>query len=81
MAEKVTFQGYNISAKALLLECDTWTGSYFIEKDGQVIRVRHAVTWRRTAKLAEASALIFGIQFVDNCMAARRTSAMVRDAD
>jgi hypothetical protein len=78
MAEKVTFNGYKISADAKLLDCDTWTGSYIIEKDGRVIRARHAVTWRRTAKLAEAGALIFGIQFADNCMAARRTSAMVR---
>jgi hypothetical protein len=78
MVEEITFQGYKISAKALQLVCDTWTGSYTIEKDGRVVRVRHAVTWPRTAKLAEASALVFGIQFVDNCMAARPTAAMVK---
>jgi hypothetical protein len=78
MAEEVIFHGYKILANAKLLECDTWTGSYIIKKDGLVIRVRHAVTWRRTAKLAEAGALVFGIQFIDNCMAARRTAAMVR---
>jgi hypothetical protein len=81
MAAEVNFHGYKISANAKLLECDTWTGSYIIEKDGQLIRVRHSVTWRSTAKLAEAGALIFGIQFVDNCMAARRTAAMVRSEE
>jgi hypothetical protein len=78
MAEEVTFHGYKILANAKLLDGDTWTGSYIIEKDGRVIRARHSVTWRGTAKLAEAGALVFGIQFVDNCMAARRTAAMVR---
>jgi hypothetical protein len=82
MAVELTFHGYKISAKAKLLGGDTWTGSYFIEKDGLLIRVCHSITWRDTAKLAEASALVFGIQFVDNCMvarlAARRTVAMVR---
>jgi hypothetical protein len=78
MATEVTFYGYKISADAKPLDCDTWTGSYIIEKDGRVIRVRHSVTWRGTAKLAEAGALVFGIQFVDNCMAARRTAAMVK---
>jgi hypothetical protein len=78
MVEEITFHGYKISASAKLLDCDTWTGSYSIEKDGRVIRVQRGVTWRSTAKLAEAGALVFGIQFVDNCMAARRTAAMVR---
>jgi hypothetical protein len=82
MAAEVTFQGYKISANSKLLGGDTWTGSYIIEKDGQLIRVRHSITWRNTAKLAEASALVFGIQFVDNCMvarlAAKQTAAMVR---
>jgi hypothetical protein len=78
MAAEVTFHGYKISATAKLLDCDTWTGSYIIEKDGRVIRAQEAVTWRGTAKLTEAGALVFGIQFVDNCMAARRTAAMVR---
>jgi hypothetical protein len=78
MAAEVTFHGYKISANAKLLECDIWTGSYIIEKDGLVIRARHAVTWRHTSNSAEAGALIFGIQFVDNCMAGRRTAAMVR---
>jgi hypothetical protein len=81
MAAEETFHGYKISASAKLLDFDIWTGSYIIEKDGRVIRVCHNVTWRTTAKLAEAGALVFGIQFVDNCMAARRTSAMVRGAD
>jgi hypothetical protein len=78
MAAEVTFHGYKISANAKLFGGDTWTGSYIIEKDGQLIRARHSITWRNTAKFAEASALVFGIQFVDNCMAARRTAAMVR---
>jgi hypothetical protein len=37
MVAEVTFQGYKIPANAKLLECDTWTGSYIIEKDGRVI--------------------------------------------
>jgi hypothetical protein len=78
MTAEVTFHGYKILANAKLLDCDTWAGSYVIEKDGRVIRVQDAVTWRGTAKLAEAGALVFGIQFMDNCMAARRTAAMVR---
>jgi hypothetical protein len=78
VATEVTFYGYKISADAKPLDCDTWTGSYIIEKDGRVVRVRHSVTWRGTAKLAEAGALVFAIHFVDNCMAARRTAAMVR---
>jgi hypothetical protein len=72
MAAVVTFHGYKILANAKLVGGDTWTGSYIIEKDGQLIRVCHSITWRNTAKFAEAGALVFGIQFVDNCMTVRQ---------
>jgi hypothetical protein len=57
VAEEITFHGCKILASARLLDGDTRTGSYLVEKDGRVIRARHAVTWRRTTKQVRKSLL------------------------
>ena len=80
VGKDVTFDGYKISADAKLLEGKTWIGSYLVEKDGRVIRTGPSVTWRSTKASAEAGALIFGIQFVDNCLARKQRVGEARPA-
>lgn len=80
MADRVIFHGYTMSADAQLVDLDCWIGRYFVEKDGQLIRAEYSVTWRQTMQSAQAGALVFGIQFVDNRLLARQDTLEVRNA-
>ena len=80
MADRVMFHGYTISADARRVHTDCWTGRYIVEKDGQIIRTEYSVTWRETMQSAQAGALVFGIQFVDNRLLAKRDTTRVANA-
>jgi len=70
--KEITFHNYKISAVAYHIDDSFWAGSYIIQKDGEIICVQHCAPWQQSKKSAEASALLLGAQYMDNCLMAIR---------
>jgi hypothetical protein len=79
--KEVTFHGYIVIANVRRVTADDWAGSYLVEKDGRIVRIRFDVAYRETAKAAAAAALVFGLQFVDQCQITERRQHAAPEMD